>query len=363
MTNAYYKHHFTELCDRVNYNTVVFVKETGLILAMKDLRSPKRELPNFGALSFNYDSLPKENSKVFYGLNLSLGNQTIICSGSVSVIDIKDERLVIVFFEPRISNFRDNQLPRIMWKDTNSRYLGHSDYVPIENGVSHSIIGYTDTDLYDPIVRDEYRGADEAVFKNGTCFWDQIGKIKVNLFTTLVKLEKFPFYSKTNDLLGAILVYQPLNQTEVPEVTVPEPTVSTNQMLINRLLSAANIYIAIQNQDSEPKVENYSNNFSKLGYDFEMFASGKITMKDIVYPGDYDRYLREVNEKIFQKKESFSTNIRVVTAHQEIIPAKVFFTPYQDEDGKIQKIAALLDCYDPNDEKTQNFEIPLIYFG
>jgi|GEM_PF-101131 len=360
MTNAYYKHHFTELCDRLNYNTVIFVKETGLILAMKDMRTPKRDLPNFCALSFNYDSLPKENSKVFYGLNLSLGNQTIICSGSVSVIDIQDEHLVIVFFEPRISNFRDNQLPRIMWKDLESRYLGHSDYVPMENGVSHSIIGYTDSDLYDPVVREEYRDADEAIFKNGTCFWDQIGKIKVNLFTSLVKLEKFPFYSKSNELLGAVLIYQPLNQSGIPDVPVAESTVPVNQVLINRLLSAANIYIAVQNQDSEPKVENYSNNFSKLGYDFEMFASGKISMKDIVYPGDYDRYLREVNEKLYQKKESFSTNIRVVTAHQEIIPAKAFFTPHLGEDGKILKIAALIDCYDPNDEKTQNFEMIMV---
>lgn len=356
MTNGSYNHHFKELCQRVNYNTVIFIKETGLVLALKDLRNLKRPLPMQASLSFNYDTLPKENSKVFYGLNLSLDNQTIICSGSVHVIDICGQHLVIVFYEPRIANFRDNQLPRIMWKDTESRYLGHSDYVPFENGINISCVGLKDSELYDEATWKEYEETDAAIFKNGTCFWDTIGKIKVNLFTTLVKLEKFPYYSIDNKRMGAILVYQSLNQVSPQEPSSAEVPVSVNQQMINRLLTAANIFIAVQNMDTDMKVETYSDNLTQLGYDLSLFSTGKMTMKDIVYPGDYDRYLQEVSERLYQKKETFSAIIRVVNSKQEIIPTKMFFTPQLSDEGKIIKVAILIDTYDIHEEESMKYE-------
>jgi len=354
-----YKHHFIELCKRLNYNTIVFIKETNEVLGIRDLRFPNRAMPKTASLNIDYEMISIDNSRVFYGLNLALDNQTLICSGSINVIDIGKEHVVIVFFEPRISTFRDNQTPRIMWKDTSSRYLGCSDYVAYENGFEHSMVGYKDDELFDHEMLYSFKASDEAIFSNGNCFWGLIGqiKIRINVNPILVKLEKFPYYSLENTLIGCIIVYQTINQGVARN---PEPSAGIqtpiNHLIVGRLLEAASIFILIQDVEKEPSIDSFSSNLGILGYDEKDIASGKISLKKIIYPGDYDRFNDEVNIHLYSKKETFWTSVRIMSVNDEIIPARICLTPYLGKNQKIYKIGMLISCEKIAEDLTQNYE-------
>ncbi len=355
MANAY-RHHFAEFCARLNYHAVVFSVNTGRVFGFRDLRDSQRKMPAFCRLQFEFDQIPAEGSMVFYGINLILDQQTIICSGSVSLIDIGGDQVAIVFYEPRISNFRDSQLPRIMWKDLNFRYLGQSNYVPIENNLTGTMVGKTDDELFEPSFREAFRNSDEAILTTGICFWDMMGKIRVGSTTTLVQIQKFPYYSLANERLGMILVYQPINQTGMIPTSLDRPGSSINQIIVNRLLTAANIFIAVQNIENAQQIETFSDNIVKLGYDPERIASGGMSMRDLIYPGDYDRYLREVQTQLFAQNDSFWMTLRIVNAKQEILSAKLFFSPITFLSGRVEKMAILIDLYDVTEEVALNYD-------
>lgn len=293
---------------------------------------------------------------VFYGVNLIIDQQTIICSGSVSLIDIAGDQIAIVFFDPRVANFRDNQLPRIIWKDLNYRYLGQSGYAQIENNLSETMVGKTDEEIFEPSFRASFRSSDDAILSTGVCFWDMMGKIRLGSTSSLVQIQKFPYYSLANERLGMIIVYQPINQTGMLPTNLDRPGSSINQIVVNRLLTAANIYIAVQNVENAQQIETFSENITKLGYDPDHIASGAMSMRDLIYPGDYDRYLQEIQTQLFAQNDSFWMTLRIVNAKQEILSAKLFFSPITALSGRVEKMVVLIDLYDVSEEVAMNFE-------
>ena len=355
-----YRNHFQEFCDRLSYNTVVFRLETHEVLGFHSQRSSFTDRPERAYLNIDYSTVPADRSLVFYGQNLVLDNRTLICSGSVNLISTGSKTLAVVFFEPRIANFRSNQLPRILWKNTDHLYLGQSEYVRVENGLTHTMVGYTDEQLFEKERREAFWSSDEAIFKNGTCFWDLMGKITVNGVTSLVKMEKFPYYSEEGQLLGAVLAYLPIQEAGWSSVTADSGSgadiAPVHQAIVNRLLRAANIFIAIQDQEGEPRITACSDNLVKIGYDIRDFSSGLVSLKDLIYPGDYDRFQHEIQKQLYERKETFWLTLRLLSRTQEILPAKLFFSPMVSPSGQITKIALLIDLYDVTEEVSMNYE-------
>ncbi|MCK7486408.1 MAG: hypothetical protein MZU97_13275 [Bacillus subtilis] len=204
-----YKHHFQEMCDRLNYNCVVFLKGTGAVLAFRLTRPGDEPRPRACSLNVDYDAIPADNSRVFYGFGLTIDGHMQIVSGSVSLVDLDGDIAVVVFFESRIASFRDNQLPRIFWKSAAGVYLGHSDYVPYENELKGSMVGKSDAELFSKAFQSDFEHSDRAVLDKEVCFWDMMGKIKTNAITTLVKIEKFAYYALSKKILGIMIVYWP----------------------------------------------------------------------------------------------------------------------------------------------------------
>lgn len=353
-----YRNHFQEFCDRLSYNTVVFRLETHEVLGYHNQRGPALERPEKAYLNIDYSAVPTDRSLVFYAQNLVLDNRTLICSGSVNLLVTGKRTLAIVFFEPRIANFRSNQLPRILWKNTDHLYLGQSEYVRVENGLTHTMVGYTDEQLFEKERREAFWSSDEAIFKNGTCFWDLMGKITVSGVTSLVKMEKFPYYSEDGGILGAILAYLPIQEAGWAPVSADSSAdiAPVHQAIVNRLLRAANIFIAIQDQEGEPRITACSDNLAKIGYDIRDFSSGLVSLKDLIYPGDYDRFQHEIQKQLYERKETFWLTLRLLSRSQEILPAKLFFSPMVSPSGQITKVALLIDLYDVTEEVSMNYE-------
>jgi len=351
-----YRHHFQEMCDRLSYNCVVFLRETGEVLAFRSIRAAAEPTPRTCNVNINYDAVPADNSRVFYGLDLTFDNRIQIVSGSVSLIDVDGATVVVVFFEQRVSSFRDNQLPRIFWKDIQGVYRGHSDYVPYENGLKSSMIGKTDKELFSRQFTSDFESSDRAILEKEVCFWNMMGKIKTNVFTSLVKMEKFPYYTMQNALAGILMVYWPINHADGVVGVHDVDDRQELQALVNRSLSEANVYLLVSNVEGDTRIEYYSDNLNRLGYDFEQFIDGRLTLKDVVYPADLDRYLTEVRDILYSRKESYSSTIRLVNADQEIVWAKISMTPLVGEDKRMRKIGLVIQFPEALQDLGQNYQ-------
>ncbi|MFA5005968.1 MAG: EAL domain-containing protein [Candidatus Izemoplasmatales bacterium] len=349
-----YRHHFQGMCDRLNYNCVVFRKETGEVLAYRGQHAEDDLRPVTCSVNIDYESIPAENSRVFYGLTLAFDKRVQIVSGSVSLIDVDGGTLVVVFFDARISTFRDNQLPRIFWKDAQGVYRGHSDYVPYENDLKETMVGKTDAELFPKRHTAEYDHSDRAILEKEVCFWDMMGKIKANVFTTLVKIEKFPYYSLDNCLLGILIVYWPVNESI--GATADDDDMKQMQALINRALSDAHVYLIVNSVGESTRIEYYSDNLNHLGYDFEMFIDGRMTLKDIIYPPDLDRYLVEVKEILYSRRESYSTTIRLFNAAKDVVWAKISLSPLLGDNNRIRKVAMILQFPESYQDEGLNYQ-------
>lgn len=338
-----YKHHFKEMCKNIDYSSVVFLQSTGEILGINYLLRKDNFQPVHAHLNVNYDSLGVDRSMVFCGLNLTIDKQVILCNGSVSTIDVDGDNVVVVFFDHRLSSFRDNQLPRIFWKDTQSVYRGNSDYVPYENSLSHSMVGKNDRQLFHDDFIQEYCTTDEAILKNGICFWGMIGKIKVDIYTTIVKIEKFPFYSLSNEVAGIIIAYLPINHVSDSLVVSSDHSHKIDDQFLMNTLMNADVFLAIVNFEVLEKVEYYTDNFKSLTYDIDAFLNGQVSLFDFVELTNRSTFKREFKEQIFSKKMAYNTIQKLVDSSGESFWCKLFFTPMIDSSNRVKKVAIVFE--------------------
>lgn len=351
-----YRHHFQECCDHVQFDGVCFFVDSGEILA---LRSPDFHGNEKKAiLSLSLKDFPLENSKVFYGITITIDNRALIASGSVNVIEVGGRSIALAFFTTDVHGFRPNQLPRILWKTKEGVYLGHSEYVPYENNLKHSMVGYSDQQLYLENGKDTFKNTDEAIFQKGVCFWDTFGTIRVNAFTSLIKYQKFPYYSLSGDMLGAILVYQPINETASLVKDTEDLDDANLLMLIKRMFSQSNMFVGIQNHKNK-RVVFLSENFQRLGYPIEDFMSSKMQLRDLVHPDDLYAYRKALEEEVYIQKRRFQTTVRLLNSNKEAVRARLNFVPMLSKYREIEHVMLVIEFLDISDHSDQQNKIIL----
>lgn len=338
---AGYTHHFQELCDRINYDTVVFFQDSGEVLAFKMRGNNK--IPTVCTLNFQYDLIGNENSKVFYGMNLSIDNQTIVCSGSVNMINVGTRTVVIVFFDTSIKMFRDNQLPKIMWKSKEGIYLGYSEYVPYDSNITHTMLGKKDKDIYTGSILESIRETDEKIYNKGEFCWDTFGRVKSGTYTTMIKYQKFPYYSVDNEVMGLILVYAPIIES-TSFFSSQESELSKEQIenMIKETLSSSNMVLLIYNHRNG-KLVYATENFDTLGYDTQDFKTGRKQLVSLMHPGDVKMYTSKLEELLYQKKQSFSFKSRLIGKDGKVYYTKLKLVPIIPNLNKIEFVAMIVE--------------------
>lgn len=354
MSNTY-PNHFQELCDRLSFNTVVFFQDSGEVLAFRMLSSDKT--PQFCSLNFQYDLIGNDHSKVFYGLDLSLDNQTLICSGSVNIIDIGSRKIVIVFFDSLIKHFHDNQLPKILWKSKEGVYLGHSEYVPFESDVPHSMVGMKDVDIYSGIKLESILESDSQVFTQGVVYWDIFSRVQVDSYTTMVKYHKFPYYSEQSELIGEVIVYTPVIETS-SFLSEYNNEISREDIdaMVKETLSNSNLILLIYNRRSR-KLEYTTSNFHFLGYDVEDFTSGNKQLIELMHPADTKQYLEKLESQLYLKRKAFSYRCRLISSEKKTIETNLKVIPIIPHKFKVEHIAIIVEFMENQSEEAKRCEL------
>lgn len=83
--------------------------------------------------------------------------------------------------------------------------------------------------------------------------------------------------------------------------------------------STAILFRRLAAKDPQKRKMSYvSPNISRFGYRAEDFLEGRLMFRDIVYPGDNDRTLKEIRDYVARGIEEYSQTYRVVTSEGEI---------------------------------------------
>ncbi len=349
-----YKHFFQEMCNRVNYNSIVFFEETSEVIAyhLDDYLDTAKKC----TISVQLDELGKENSDVFYGQSLIIDQRVLLCSGSVNRIQVDDLHIVIVFFDLKVTHFKNNQLPRILWKNINHLYLGHSEYVPHENNLQHSMVGFTDDELFLENAKDSFKSKDEAVFLRENCYWNTIGTIKANQVTSMITYHKFPFYSFDNQVIGSVLVYQPINESVSLQRTDVELSPSEIDLMINQSLSASKIIVMIQNYKTK-KIEFISSSIEKYGLKREDVLQGKVKFLDIIHPLDIAYFKEQMNQVVYINKTNLTITLRLVNIHKHEHSAKITVVPSLSNQKTIHHLSIIVEVNDYLSDDSKKYQI------
>lgn len=349
--NLDYKNYLQELCNHIAYNVVVFLKETGDVLAYKTLKADDNQVPKKAKLQIDYDMIPTENSRVFYGVSLSFDQKQIICSGSVHIIDLQGATLVVVFYDARVKSFRDHQLPRFFWKNHQGRYLGHSEYVPYESNLSKSMVGELDYQLFDPDFLALFKETDEEVLETHKPMWDLDGRIVINQFHSFVTLQKIPYYYLNNQLAGLITVYIPVSTVNHLQRRNDVQDVQKMHQVLKTLMVDSNVYFVVLNGRAPHRFDYYTDNFSHFGYELSLFQSGTLTFADLLDPIDRDAF--EVAFQMVVKGASYKEHLfaHFINQQDEMTAMELTITSILDDTMQMEGIAILaLPYLQPKEE-------------
>ncbi len=336
-----YKNYFQELSNHIAYNVVFFLKETGDVLAYKTLKADDYQIPKKAKLQIDYEMIPSENSRVFYGVSLTFDQRQIICSGSVHLIDLQGATLVIVFYDARVKSFRDHQLPRIFWKNQQGRYLGHSEYVPYESNVSKSMVGEVDYQLFDPDFLALFKETDEEVLEMHRPMWDLDGRIIINQFHSLVTLQKIPYYFINNQLAGLITVYIPVTTVNHLQRRSDIQDVQKIHQVLKALMVDSNVYFVILQKGEPYRFEYYTDNFSHFGYEMSLFQSGALTFADLLQPTDRHPFYQALKRLANRTSYKEQLSVSFINHQEEKIPMEIVISSLLDETMQIEGMAIL----------------------
>lgn len=84
------------------------------------------------------------------------------------------------------------------------------------------------------------------------------------------------------------------------------------------------------------KLAYVSPNISQFGYQAEEFLAGQLMFRDIVYPGDNDRTLKEIRDYVARGIEEYSQSYRIVTREGEIRWVEDRTSVYEDPDSGLR---------------------------
>ena len=347
--NLDYKHFFQDLCNHIPYNTVVFLKQTGDVIAYRSLKSDNTERPKKAILNIDYSLIPLENSRIFYGVNLTLDHQVLICSGSVHIIDLHGSSLVIFFFDSRVKSFRDHQLPRIFWKTAQGVYLGHSDYVPYESNLSKSMIGLADYQLFDPDFLSLFKESDEEVTELEIPLWNLDGRIIINQFQSLVTLHKIPYYSLENQLLGLLTVYLPISTVEHLHRINDSVERQKYHTILKDLMMEQSVYFVVFQAKPPFSFDYYTDNLSQLGYEMNLLQTGILQFRDLVQEQD-----RKVFDDIMVSltrgnQYKVQTTLQLITYNNESITMECILTAVLNDRLSVEQIAVAMFTKESSD--------------
>ncbi|MCK7486407.1 MAG: PAS domain-containing protein [Bacillus subtilis] len=136
-----------------------------------------------------------------------------------------------------------------------------------------------------------------------------------------------------------------------------EDSATQMQALVNRALSDANVYLLVNNLDGDARIEYYSDNLNRLGYDFDQFVDGRdepvrhhLPLRSRPLPR------RGEGHPLFAPRIVRDPRSASVNSDREVVWAKITLTPMLGDNNRIRKIALIIQFPEPEQDLGLNYQ-------
>ncbi|BCN29932.1 PAS domain-containing protein [Anaeromicropila herbilytica] len=326
------KRYYQEFIDYIDFPTIVYIYETGRILAINEYAR--------GILGYDLKNIKlvwqeqikhKFNRKLLNNGSQILNNVIIETKGDKQVIDMELNSLIVdknhiifCFFELSQKHFftehMKNQIPRMIWKDEFLVLQGLSGYSMWDFSIDTKE-QVVNRKIFDDEVANKIENDDLEIIQSCNNIYNIMEEFRLhNGDSFFVKLHKMPILNREGKADGIIYVYtQILNKEEKNNLL--QTTLQEN-VILKEVVSKSGTIIVRWNTESNWGIEYISPNIIKYGYDAIDFHSNKILWKDIIHPDDYLRVYNEHmrdNNKAFIEDKPLVLEYRILTSNNDII--------------------------------------------
>lgn len=326
--------YYQEFVDYIDFPTVIYVYETGKILAINEYGKNiiGNETKNINDLwegkerqKYNRTVL-NNGTKILYNKIIETNSEKVEIDMEVNSIVMDKIHLLFCFFEVSQKQYFtkhfEKQFPRIFWKDSSLKSVGSNTYCKMDfnyvqdvNNEDHEDV-FQERGIYDILVEEDIEIITNHV--NKYHFMQEFRNSVDESF--YAEVNRMPIINRIDDCLGIIYVYSLiLNQEEKQEII--QDTLKENSIL-NEIVSRSDTVMVRWRMEANWPVEYISPNISKYGYEVDDFYSKKLTWRDIVHPDDFYKINAEHLIISANMKDENRYNIleyRIITADNSIV--------------------------------------------
>lgn len=320
---------YQEFIDYIEFPTLIYVYETGKIIAInlfaknilgEDCVNMNSLWEEKTRLKFSKKIL-NSGSEILYRKCIDVNNKKQFIDIEVNSIIIGNKHFIFCFFELSenqvfIKNFT-NQLPRILWKNTNLIFKGANNCCRNDINYKDDMVSiYTNESNFDIETYHKMTEDDNEVIATSDNKYNVIQVLKVaKKYDLFVKIHRMPIIDRNEKILGIINVYKLILSREENQRII-NSAVKENTIL-NDIIHRSDHIIILWVKNEEWMLEYITPNISKYGYNPEEFYEKKIKFKDIIHPEDYDK----VHQEFMNHENLLNANGEVIVFESRIITA------------------------------------------
>lgn len=331
------KNMYEELADNIDFPMLVYIYETGRVIALNRCGKEILNLKNYNInkiwtsetkLKITKDIL-YHGSKVFFNQKVSSdGKESVEIDIEINSIELDNIHICICFFEYSYKQYfvkhMRSQLPRIFWKDKKFRYLGINQIA--RDDVCRTAVpnsGMVNEDFLDVEMCTTELELDRRVILEKEQIYGEMQFFKaVYNPGTFGRVSRIPLINKNGTGVGMVGIYIPILSREEYR-RLFDYTLREYNILSSILRKSDNVIISCS-KENEYVFDYVSPNVSRFGYTVEQFYNREITMRTLVHTDDMKTLWRLLIELESGAVKEKLLRLRVYDGLRNLIVIRVY---------------------------------------
>lgn len=296
---------FQELVSYIEFPTVIYINETGKIIAKnrsageivgEGCQNIKEFIDNELKVRFNRAIL-EQVKQVFYNVEIHFENRTIKVDMQMNVIPYENQHVIICFFEQSYKMMYEKYLsllvPRLFYKSYDSEFVMGNRHFMQDHSID-SVSSIRDNDFMDKEVSEYVRLMEQKIVDNKRGQFNSIHTVKSRTGTEyFIRYNQIPVLGRDGVVLGTLGLYNIfLNRYEYKNLF---DSILRQKQILDCVVTQQGKYIVSWEMKEEWPIEYVSSNFIEFGYALHDVYNGVMKWARIVHPSDYVRIQGELD--------------------------------------------------------------------
>ena len=304
------KKQYIELVETIDFPTVVYIYETGRIIAMNKQAGKMigvsckniNLLWENGKLKLSKELL-ENGSMVYLNQKITDGKERKTIDIEVNCFELDQNHIIFCFMEHSYKSFFSkyliSQVPRIFWKNIKGYYKGLNKFAKQDFDYEADDREIRNTDLIGIETIEDIQKTENELIQSKECQYNAIEQLyKKDEGCYFCKMSRMPIINKNGIVEGILGVYTLiLNREQYQELFNRSLKEST---ILCEIVGQSNLIVITYKISEKMELEFITSNFEMLGYKADDVYAEKKCWKDLIFEEDYN----EVSKNIFQKGEN-----------------------------------------------------------